>query len=183
MAERLKALAWKARDPLSKGSAGSNPASSSMKTATSAIGRAGEHLVVLELLSAGFEVFWSASEGTQTDLVVATEVGFKRVQVKTVIDSSDGKIGLKVYKQSFHRGKSVSYNYLSAGIVDVFAIAVLDRKSVVYVSAAELRKQGIQNGAIFRFEISKNKQPSTRLAHEYTWNRALRDEFPLPQEV
>ncbi len=157
-----------------KGLVGSNPPPSSTSY-TTAIGKAGEHLVIVDLLSRGLEAFLSVAEGSETDIVISTGNGFKRLQVKTASTSSDGRVGLNVYKQTIHRSGSSTpkvHNYLESGVIDIFAVAVLDRRVVIYVSATELRTTGIKNSVTFRFESTQQKK-HVRLVEDYTLERAL----------
>lgn len=86
------------------------------KLSTKKVGTIGELSVQSEILNQGFNVYIPVCDDDQVDLVVETELGFKRVQVKTVTGLTRGTaVECRLKK------------YVNTNRVDVFALHYLPK--------------------------------------------------------
>jgi hypothetical protein len=105
-----------------------------------ATGQAGEHLVCADLILKGYRAFL-ADQGAPFDVVVVTDQGLRRVQVRTTkglqnyTNSAHGgvyRFQLKTGKKSRHRFRPDQ--------VDIVAFVTLDTKTVAYLQIGQLAK-------------------------------------------
>ncbi len=102
-----------------------------------AIGKAGEHLVALDLIEKGLQVSMSA-EGLPYDLVAGGSNGLSRVQVKaTSLEPRDIGKNKACWRFGLRRARGNRTRY-DADNVDVFAFAFLTRRTVAYLPMALL---------------------------------------------
>lgn len=105
------------------------------------VGKAGEHLVISELLSLGYEAFM-AGEGLPYDIVFEKESKLIRVQVKTSRKPSSvpqrKKPTLGYLYHIKRRGKGFKKQYTEENI-DLFAVVALDTKEIGYVLLNEVK--------------------------------------------
>ena len=105
------------------------------------VGKAGEHLVISELLSLGYESFM-AGEGLPYDIVFEKDGKLIRVQVKTsrkpsIIPQRLRETTGYIYHIK-RRGKGMKKQYIKENI-DLFAIVALDTKEIGYVFLSEVK--------------------------------------------
>lgn len=123
---------------------------------TSAVGVSGEMLVTLDLLSKDCGVFKDVVGANAVDLLVRFHDKYLKVQVKTVESSQDGVANLSLSKK--RRMKDGSFKreaYVNRGI-DVMALAVLDRRQVLYVDCRQFKEE--QSSISVRFTPPRNSQ-------------------------
>lgn len=105
------------------------------------VGKAGEHLVVSELLSLGYEAFM-AGEGLPYDIVFEKDNRIIRVQVKTSRQpSSVAQVKKETIGYIYHikrNGKGGLKKY-EKGSIDCFAIVALDTKEIGYLMPDETK--------------------------------------------
>ena len=103
-------------------------------------GRAGEHLVVADLLKKGFECFESA-QGMPYDLVVDAEGVLLRVQVKTTRKPEElpGK-SRRAYRFWVSRCGKNGTKIRESGSVDIFALVALDTGQIGYLPSSLMVK-------------------------------------------
>ena len=89
-------------------------------------GKAGEHLVCCDLIQQGYNVFLT-DQGLPYDVVVDTDKGIRRIQVKTI--SKEQKDG---YRFSLRTGKRAG-RLIPVGSFDYVAFAFLDKRVVQYI--------------------------------------------------
>lgn len=112
-------------------------------------GNIGETAVALDLLKNNYSVFTELGDLSKIDLITIIEGKMIRVQVKSLTTVKD-VVGTSI-KSS---GPNYSYKYTKSD-VDIFAIYVLDKDIILYVS---LNDFGTNGGMAIRFKSTKNGQ-------------------------
>lgn len=106
------------------------------------MGRAGEYLVMADLLLAGW-VAYPTSQGVPYD--IAVDIGHRvvRVQVKSTKDPKSGSSmhrGTPLYVFQTRRAGKAGHRRYSNSDFDVLALVALDRRLVAYYALADCRK-------------------------------------------
>lgn len=133
------------------------------------LGNLGELKVAFDLTRQGYSVFKEFGDNCKSDLLVMDEAYVPlKVQVKA-LTSKDGKITIKSSKSG--PNYYFDYEYKHA---DIFAVYVLDRDLLLYISNTKLLSQG---ALTVRIDEPKNKQHNkVNFLSTYTdFKRALRD--------
>ena len=143
-------------------------------------GTLGEAAVCKDLLQLGYNVFTEFGNHSKVDLIILDE-NFKtiKIQIKAVQSLNDC---VEIY--SVKNCLNPKYNSIyTIEQVDVFAVYVIDKDLVFYVSAKEILQNG--KSSKFRFSSSKNGQKKfVRYADDYLdFKKALRDYTPHTQTV
>jgi len=138
-----------------------------MRCPTKFKGGTGEAAVTRFFMERGFPVFGELFCDVSTvDLVIDTPDGFKGIQVKTTT-SKDGYAQMSL--QHVHPGSKARLpkNYrISSKSVDLFALYVEDRDTILFIDASEL--DDMRSKVRFRFEPPANNQcVKIRLAQDY----------------
>ena len=95
------------------------------------IGKAGEHLVCCDLIQKGYNAFL-ADQGLPYDVLVDTDIGIKRIQVKTTnAEEKDG------YHFSLRTAKRAS-RLIKMEDMDYIAFVFLPKKRVQYIPVSVL---------------------------------------------
>jgi uncharacterized pyridoxamine 5'-phosphate oxidase family protein len=135
-------------------------------------GTLGEIAVCKELLKLGFEVFIEFGNHSKVDLVVIDEnyICYK-IQIKATYSKNETA---EVYSTKNCLNPKYNSTYQKRQ-VDVFAVYVIDKDIVFYVSAKEVLKNG--KSSKFRFTPSRNGQKiNVRYVKDYLdFKKALRD--------
>lgn len=114
-------------------------------------GALGEIAVAKDLLAKGYQVFVELSDNSRVDLIVMKDDYHPlKVQVKA-LHSKDGSVIVNATKS----GPNYRFRYADYHI-DVFAVYVLDKDIIAYVSADLLLAQ--QKSLTLRIEAPVNKQ-------------------------
>lgn len=141
-------------------------------------GTLGEIAVCKELLQLGYSVFVEVGSHSKVDLIVLNE-NYKtyKIQVKTTISRNDI---VAVYSTKSCLNPKYNSTY-RIGQVDVFAVYVIDKDLIFYISAKEILK----NSKISKFRLSPSKNgqiKNVRDAKDYlNFKKALRDCMPHAQ--
>ncbi len=141
-------------------------------------GTLGETAVCKELLKLGFEVFVEIGNYSKVDLVVIDEnYVCHKIQVKATNSNNET---VEVYSTKNCLNPKYNSTYQTEQ-VDVFAVYVIDKDIVFYVSGKEVLKNG--KSSKFRFTQSKNgQQTNVRYVKDYLdFKKALRDLTPHTQ--
>lgn len=104
-------------------------------------GKAGEHLVISELLSLGYEAFM-AGEGLPYDIVFEKDNSIVRVQVKTSRKPSitpQKKRDTTGYIYHIKRNGKGGKKEYAINSIDCFAIVALDTKEIGYIKLDEVK--------------------------------------------
>ena len=141
-------------------------------------GTLGEIAVCKELLRLGYMVFVELGTHSKVDLIVLdNNYQTLKVQVKTTV-SKDDVAAVYSVKKCLNPKYNSTY---TTEQIDVFAVYVIDRDLIFYVSAKEI----LANCATSKFRLSepKNKQKKfVRLVHDYLdFEKALRGCTPHAQ--
>ena len=141
-------------------------------------GTLGEIAVCKELLRLGYSIYVEVGNHSKVDLIVLDEnYRTYKIQVKTT--SSKNEI-VEVYSTKNCLNPRYNSTYTTKQ-VDIFAVYVIDKDLILYISAKEILK----NSKIskFRFSPSKNGQiTNVRYAKDYlNFKKALRDCTPHVQ--
>jgi len=137
-------------------------------------GMIGEVKVAADLLSRGFHVFTEMGDLSKIDLIAERDRKLYRFQVKAY-NSKNGVVTLSSRKS----GPNYSFHYESDQI-DIFAVYVLDRGCIFYVSSGELCEYS--SSMNIRLDPPKNGQKKgIKLIENYTLDRILRDYTPNTQ--
>lgn len=144
------------------------------------VGTLGEIAVCKELTKLGYDVFVELGGHSKVDLVVLDEnyTAFK-IQIKTTFSKNEV---IEVYSIKNCLNPKYNSTYTTKQ-VDIFAVYVVDRDLVFYVSAKEILKNG--KCSKFRLTEPKNGQKKfVRFVKDYLdFKKALRDCTPHPQTV
>ncbi len=95
------------------------------------IGKAGEHLVCVDLILQGYNAFL-ADQGLPFDIIVEKNGVLKKVQVKTTKKLHSNKKTKDIYRFGLRRGKG-GKNRLRKVDCDFYAFVALDIKSIAYI--------------------------------------------------
>ncbi|MGI8470436.1 MAG: group I intron-associated PD-(D/E)XK endonuclease [Pyrinomonadaceae bacterium] len=143
-------------------------------------GTLGEIAVCKNLIQLGYKVFVEFGNFSKIDLIVLDdEFEVYKIQVKAV--ESKNEVAT-IY--SIKTCLNPKYNSIyTVHQVDVFAVYIIDRDLVFYVSAKEILKNG--KASKFRLSKSKNGQKKkVRYVEDYlNFEKALRDYTPHTQTV
>ena len=143
-------------------------------------GTLGEAAVCKNLLQLGYSIFLEFGNHSKVDLIVLDEqFNAIKVQIKAVQSMNDC---VSIY--SVKTCLNPKYNSVyTIKQVDIFAVYVIDKDLVFYVSAKEILKNG--KSSKFRFSSSKNGQKKlVRYVDNYMdFKKALRDYTPHAQTV
>ncbi|MGC2237384.1 MAG: group I intron-associated PD-(D/E)XK endonuclease [Pyrinomonadaceae bacterium] len=138
-------------------------------------GTLGEIAVCKELLQLGYSVFIEFGNHSKVDLIVLDE-NYKtyKIQVKTTSSKNEC---VEVYSIKNCLNPKYNSTYTTEQI-DIFAVYVIDKDLVFYVSAKEILKNS--KNSKFRFSPSKNGQSkNVRYVNDYlNFEKALRDCTP-----
>jgi hypothetical protein len=141
-------------------------------------GTLGEIAVCKELIKFGYSVFVEFGNHSKVDLI-ALDKEFKTYRIQIKATNSKNEI-VEVYSTKSCLNPKYNSTYTIKQI-DAFAVYVIDRDLVFYVSAREL----LQNGKVSKFRLSlcKNGQKKfVRYVKDYlNFERALRDYTPHTQ--
>lgn len=133
-------------------------------------GALGQAAVAADLIRQGYFVFGELGDLSKIDLIAVSEdYNLHKVQVKA-ITSLNGKVELLATKS----GPGYSFKY-EQHHADVFAVYVLDRQQVLYVSAHELLQHN--KSLTIRLDKTRNSQEKGVNSFEkyLDFERALRD--------
>ena len=122
----------------------------------------GEIAVIKALCALGYDVFQSVGNHSRVDLIVLFEGIPIKIQVKSTY-SKDGVV--TIYSRKTCLNPEYNYTY-SMDDFDVFAVYVIDRDLVCFISSREV----LANKTMFklRFEDAKNNQAkSVRYISDY----------------
>ena len=143
-------------------------------------GTLGEIAVCKDLLRLGYSVFLEFGNHSKVDLIVLDEnFNTIKIQIKAVKSMNES---VSVY--SLKTCLNPKYNSVyTIEQVDVFAVCIIDKDLVFYVSAKEILKNG--KSSKFRFSSSKNGQKKfVRYVDDYVnFKKALRDYTPHTQTL
>ncbi|MDD2722808.1 MAG: group I intron-associated PD-(D/E)XK endonuclease [Methylovulum sp.] len=143
-------------------------------------GTLGEIAVCKELLKLGFDVFVEVGSDSKVDWVVLDEnyVCYK-VQIKATYSNNET---VEVYSKKSCLNPKYNSTY-QVQQIDAFAVYVIDKDIVFYVSAKEILKNSKRSK--FRLMPSKNgQQLNVRYVQDYLdFKKALRDLTPHTQTV
>ena len=142
------------------------------------VGTLGETAVCKELVKLGYDVFAGLGSHSKVDLIVLDE-SYKafKIQVKA-IKSKNECVAVYSVKTCLNPRYNSTY---STTQVDVFAVYVVDRDLVFYLTAKELLK----NGKVSKFRLSEarnGQHKNVRYVKDYlSFRKALRDCTPHAQ--
>ena len=143
-------------------------------------GTLGEAAVCKNLLQLGYSVFLEFGNHSKVDLIVLDKkFNAIKIQIKAVQSKNDC---VDIY--SVKTCLNPKYNSIyTIEQVDIFAVYVIDKDVVFYVSAKEILQNG--KSSKFRFSSSKNGQMKfVRYVDDYLdFKKALRDYTPHAQTV
>ena len=143
-------------------------------------GTLGEIAVCKELIKLGYGVFVEFGSHSKVDLIILDEE-YKtyKIQVKAVYSSNET---VEVYSIKSCLNPKYNSTYTIEQI-DIFAVYVIDKDFVFYVSAKEILKNG--KSSKFRLSESKNGQKKfVRYVKDYLdFKKALRGYTPHTQTV
>ena len=139
------------------------------------IGRAGEHLVMFDLLSKGYKCFMT-DQGNNYDIVLEYKNKLIRLQVKTTQKPMLMNKEYKTKSYLFHvrRAGRGGKRYYSVKEFEGFALATLDTKSVYYYNF----NNSIKRTLIFRdrrFNYRVNAGKIAPYLDEFTLERFLNE--------
>ena len=141
-------------------------------------GTLGEIAVSKELLKLGYDIFVELGNASKIDLIVLDkEFKTHKLQIKSVASKNDI---VTVY--SLKTCLNPKYNSIyTVKQVNIFAVYVIDKDFVFYITAEELLRNG--KCSKFRLSDSKNGQKKlVRYAADYLdFEKALRDYTPHTQ--
>ncbi len=143
-------------------------------------GTLGEAAVCKELIRLGYSVFLEFGNYSKVDLIVLDE-DFNCIKFKLKLLNQRIK-ALSVY--SLKNCLNSKYNSIyTIEQVDIFAVYVIDKDLIFYISAKEILQNG--KSSKFRFSSSKNGQKKfVRYVDDYLdFKKALRDYTPHTQTV
>ena len=135
-------------------------------------GTLGEIAVCKELLKLGFSVFVELGNTSKVDLIVLdSEFTSFKIQIKAT--NSANEI-VSVY--SMKNCLNPKYNSVyTTKQVDIFAVYIIDKDLVFYISAGEL----LQNGKVSKFRLSESKNGQKKfvryVSNYLNFEKALRD--------
>lgn len=138
-------------------------------------GTLGEIAVCKELMQLGYSVFVEFGNSSKVDLIVLDE-NYKtyKIQVKA-IESKNDCIVVYSIKNCLNSKYNSTY---TTEQVDVFAIYIINKDLIFYISAKEL----LQNSKVSKFRLSTTKngqQKNIRYVENYLdFKKALRDYTP-----
>jgi uncharacterized pyridoxamine 5'-phosphate oxidase family protein len=143
-------------------------------------GTLGEIAVCKELCKLGYSVFIEFGNTSKVDLIALDE-NFKthKIQIKAVESKNDC---VAVY--SVKSCLNPKYNSIyTTKQIDIFAVYIIDKDLIFYVTAEELLKNG--KCSKFRLSESKNGQKKfIRYINDYlNFEKALRDYTPHTQPI
>lgn len=99
------------------------------------IGKAGEHLVVSDLILKNKNSFL-AGEGLPYDVVCESDGKLIKIQVKTCIAPRQNK---ELYIYSLQNGKSKNRKQYQKNEIDIFALVALDTKEIAYINIEDAK--------------------------------------------
>jgi PD-(D/E)XK endonuclease len=141
-------------------------------------GTLGEIAVSKELIKLGYEIFVELGNNSKIDLIVLVE-NFKtiKLQIKST-ESKNETVDVYSVKNCLNPKYKSKY---SVNQVDIFAIYIIDKDLIFYVTSKEL----LQNGKSSKFRLSKSKNgqvKNVRYVEDYlNFKKALRDCTPHTQ--
>ncbi|MDQ6788272.1 MAG: group I intron-associated PD-(D/E)XK endonuclease [Acidobacteriota bacterium] len=141
-------------------------------------GTLGEAAVCKDLLRLEFNVFLEFGNHSKVDLIVLDKnFNAIKVQIKAVQSLNDC-VSIYSVKNCLNPKYNSTYTVKQ---VDVFAVYIIDKDLVFYVSAKEILQNG--KSSKFRFSSSKNGQKKfVRYVDDYMdFKKALRDYTPHAQ--
>jgi len=141
-------------------------------------GTLGEIAVCKDLLQQRYDLFFGFGNHSKVDLIVLDEnYNAYKIQIKAV-NSFDDAVNVYSIKTCLNAKYNSSYTIRQ---VDVFAVYIIDKNIVFYVSAKEI----LTNGKCSKFRLSKSKNGQrkfVRYVHDYlNFKKALRDYTPHTQ--
>lgn len=135
------------------------------------IGKAGEHLVCMDLILQGHNAFL-ADQGLPYDVVMDDGNKLWKIHVRTTITFSNPH-GCSIYRFQNRQGRAGKNRKASKNVVDFYAFVALDIKSIAYISSEDILDK---NGCILQTVDFKS-----RLVN-YTFTPRIRDEYvPTPR--
>ena len=143
-------------------------------------GTLGEIAVCKDLLQQRYDLFFGFGNHSKVDLIVLDEnYNVYKIQIKAV-NSFDDAVSVYSIKTCLNPKYNSTYTIYQ---VDVFAVYVIDKDLVFYISAKEILKNG--KCSKFRLSASKNGQKkNVRYVEDYLkFKKALRDYTPHAQTV
>lgn len=135
-------------------------------------GTLGEIAVCKELIKLGYEVFLEFGNNSKIDLIVLDDK-FKpfKVQIKST-ESKNETVEAYSVKNCLNPKYNSKY---SVNQIDIFAIYIIDKDFIFYVSSKEI----LENGKFSKFRLSKCKNgqsKNVRFINDYlNFKKALRD--------
>lgn len=143
-------------------------------------GTLGEIAVSLDLTKRGYDVFFPFGNHSKVDLIVLTsDFETYKIQVKAT-NSIKNIVEIYTVKNCLNPKYNSKYQ---VNQIDIFAVYVIDKEIIFYISAKELLKNG--KSAKFRFTKPLNGQSkNVRYVENYLdFKKALRDCTPHVQTV
>lgn len=143
-------------------------------------GTLGEIAVCKDLIIQGYDLFFGFGNHSKVDLIVLDEnyITYK-IQIKAV-SSLENIVSVYSIKTCLNpKYKSIYQSFQ----IDVFAVYIIDKNFVFYVSAKEILANS--KSSKFRLSVSKNGQKkNVRYVNDYLdFKKALRDYTPRAQTV
>jgi hypothetical protein len=143
-------------------------------------GTLGEIAVCKNLIQQGYDLFFEFGNHSKVDLVVLDgNYNVYKIQIKAV-NSLDDAVSVYSIKSCLNPKYNSIYTIRQ---IDVFAVYIIDRDMIFYVSAREILENG--KCSKFRLSLSKNGQKkNVRYVKDYLqFKKALRDYTPRTQTV
>ena len=143
-------------------------------------GTLGEIAICKDLLRQGYDLFFGFGNHSKVDLIALDEnYNLYKIQVKAVSSFNDA-VSVYSIKTCLNPKYNSSYTIRQ---VDIFAVYLIDRNLVFYVSAKEILENG--KCSKFRLSASKNGQKkNVRYVEDYLdFKKALRDYTPHVQTL
>lgn len=140
-------------------------------------GNIGETAVALNLMKKGYPVFRELGDNSKVDLIALVEDCPIKIQVK-YLTAKNGVVELECKKS----GPNYSFVY-TLSQVDVFAVYILDKDCIFYISSKELLKH--KGSMCFGVEKTPTSRSLRYIDKYLDFERVLRDYTPhtLPSNV
>lgn len=150
------------------------------------IGKAGEHLVVADLLISGYNAFLT-DKGNSHDIIFETKDGFKTIEVRSTLTSytykgKDFKKDMYIFHLKKGRGSTKRFKK----IPDYLALCVISKNLIAYIPTIQLMRDGKMIMVIqFRDKNEnglKGRMYSNGKVRTLTWSKYLQD-YPMNEEL
>lgn len=122
---------------------------------TKRIGNIGEAKTLAKFVELGVPVFLPFGDNERFDLIAEFNNKFNRIQVKTSIKASDGKMKFDLTSSTVHRKNGVKHFY-NENEIDYFACYNVERNKLFLIPVDQTPETSIT----IRYEYPKNNQLS-----------------------